>query len=294
LQASHHATAPGVYFQQVADIEIWTATPWEGIATYSDCFKGTYDGNGKKLTYLNTADNADGESLGGLFAATEGAVLKNIILVEPYGEFDQSGTSPAGLLAGAVWDSEVENCHVVGGYIWHDKLSAGSAGLVGEVKSSLIKNCSVDVTIAAATNSADLGGLAAQIYYYGGEPSYIEDCSVAIFVQESTSPGVGGFAGLVSGPAHIKRCSAVGVILPEGDVNTAGGFIARLEQAYYSLDTDPDITIENCYAAVDLISSGQMTDGAWGGFIGQISTSTGYPIRITNCYSAGIVHQEVE
>lgn len=112
------------------------------------CFSGTLDGHGHCITIANSAMDANG--YGGLFATTNGAVIKNLIVKGNIGNVTAFG----GALAADATNTEFANCEssVIITATGHD---AVTGGLVGRMDGGSVYNC----ISYASINAAKAGGL---------------------------------------------------------------------------------------------------------------------------------------
>ncbi|MDR0863493.1 MAG: hypothetical protein LBO74_01000 [Candidatus Symbiothrix sp.] len=217
------AGTAGLYFEQTADIDLGgEATPWEPISHFSDSsFKGTYNGNGKKITniYINTTGASDGQQ-------------------EYFGLFGVVGV-------GAV----IQDVHIVGGSITvtENGGSVYAAGVVGRVNGNdvWILNCSNSANVTSTANSGAAGGIVGRIDGDGG----------IVFSSYNTgnvSSGqyTGGIVGRgYAGSATIQDCYSVGNISSTGSDSPYAGGIAGYVYTSGTSTAPSFYTVEKCYAA---------------------------------------------
>ena len=163
-------TYEGKYFKQTADIDLNNETNWTPIGTVTNDgkdarpFKGTFDGDGYKITKLKVTGNSDNA---GLFGNVWGATIQNCNVT---GEIE--GNNFVGGIVGSTGkNTKILNCSFQGD-VKGNECVGGSAGWgVGK-----IKNCYALADVTAA--SAGAGGIAGKAYgvtiencYYGGKVS---------------------------------------------------------------------------------------------------------------------------
>ena len=136
------------------DVEL--TDTWTPVGTSSEPFKGTFDGNGHKITGLKI--NA-GSYIGLFGYVGEGAEIKNVNLVGA----SVSGESRVGALIGRiVGDAAVSNCSVdsASKVVGSD---SNTGGLIGEAIGNITVNLDHLTNHAAVSNKADANSRAAGI-----------------------------------------------------------------------------------------------------------------------------------
>jgi len=166
----------------------------------SNCFRGTFDGNGKKITGLET----EGLVYVGLFGALHGAV-KNLGVEGA----DVKGTTCVGIIAGrVVTGNGITNCYTTGA------VAGGMfvGGIAGTLDGGNATGCysAANVTV---TDTGYAGGIAGDLSSY----SRITDCYSTGVISGTAS--VGGIAGECRGP--ISNCYSTGEV--KGTGNNVGG-----------------------------------------------------------------------
>ncbi len=230
----------GAHYIQAANIEAWDTWQWfptgdenylgwTPIGNWDQPFSGVYDGGDFKIEglYLNRPD----DETGGLFGATEGAVIKNLGIDGA----EITSLSSAGIMAGAAVESELTNCFVVG-TVTGSGNSIG--GFVGQTNNAVLTNIRSEVTVSGSAYTGGLIGYASH--------STITGCfSLSVVNGVSNS---GGLVGVLNRGELTNSYSYGSVTGP----NTAGGF-AGLNQGG---------TIINCYSAAEIYGSAR-------GFLGN-------------------------
>jgi pimeloyl-ACP methyl ester carboxylesterase len=208
---------------------------WKPIGNgYSDWFRGTFDGQGFKITRLYCRRPT--EAYAAFFAVTiDNATVKNIKL-------------------------EYDDCYGEGYKNRGGVASGGVGGIAGE-NAGLIKNCHVYAERMYVTNGNHVAGIAGENYR-----GTIENCSVYGLTEISArgpandSDTVGGIAGENSG--LIRWCSVGADVDLDGDVYGSNG------------DRVGGIVGNNYGQVVECESRAKWTDGDQhiGGIVGEQST----------------------
>ena len=203
------------YFKQTADIDLNNETNWTPIGTVTNDgkdarpFKGTFDGDGYKITKLKVTGNSNNA---GLFGYTQDATIQNCNVT---GEV--SGSSDVGGIVGnADGKTQILSCSFRGDVTGEDSYIGGIAGSAR----GTIKNCYALADVTARIEIA--GGIAGYAYHVT-----IENCYYSGNVPAGNSAG--GIAGFVSG-STIKNCVSLAKSVTDGDcVNRIVGDVSRVE-----------------------------------------------------------------
>lgn len=160
VNSDHDAT--GKTFKQTADITLTAAHTSIGgyFEGKSKCFKGTYDGNNKKISKLTvTASNSNYQ---GLFGYTSKAVIKNVTLAD----CNITGKQYTGGIVGcALSSTTIENCHVNGNINATASDASGHGGIAGSATATSITNCTVTGTISTSVSNDNYGGIVGAANY---------------------------------------------------------------------------------------------------------------------------------
>lgn len=160
VNSDHDAT--GKTFKQTADITLTAAHTSIGgyFEGKSKCFKGTYDGNNKKISKLTvTASNSNYQ---GLFGYTSKAVIKNVTLAD----CNITGKQYTGGIVGcALSSTTIENCHVSGNICATASNASDHGGIVGSATATSITNCTVTGTISTSVSNDNYGGIVGAANY---------------------------------------------------------------------------------------------------------------------------------
>lgn len=205
------------YFKQTADIDLNNEPNWTPIGTVivinngkdARPFKGTFDGDGYKITNLKVTGNSNNA---GLFGYTQDATIKNCNVT---GEV--SGSSDVGGIVGnADGKTQILSCSFRGDVTGEDSYIGGIAGSAR----GTIKNCYALADVTASF--VDAGGIAGYAYHVT-----IENC----YYSGNVSAGndAGGIAGFASG-STIKNCvSLAKSVTGSENVNRILGDVSKVE-----------------------------------------------------------------
>ncbi len=197
------------------------------IGTPSTPFSGTFEGNGKRITYLLLTLSQDNYK--GMFGYINGdnAEVRNLTLVNPQTKYSgQPSSSYCAALAGYIYRGAVTNCHVTGGTIRGFNYVAGLVG----VNYGTISRCS---TRCIVEGNHGVGGLA------GNNAGIIEYSYAQCTVDVGTNKGYGGgLVAKVEKTGQVIRSYARGQLTGNADFN-GGGLVGYLNG-----------TVQNCYSSV--------------------------------------------
>ncbi|MBR4775163.1 MAG: hypothetical protein IK008_03605 [Bacteroidales bacterium] len=302
------------YYRQTADID-YAGGYHEAIGNSNSTpsyFKGTYEGNGYKVSNL-VIRNQQTDKAVGFFgyldsaAHVDGLVLENATV--------NSTTWNNGTVVGCIQGSStvvVENCVVTGGSVTSNNTDNG--GICGKQMSGTIRNCTYQGTVTGTASAKHrVGGIAGQVCAAG---ALVEGCHF-----DGTASGacgnVGGIVGSMYGSAFVKGCSASAATVVEGGSvsdnginiggivgyidNRTGGAVENCEFPgtvkghYYEVGgivgRDQGLVIRSCTfsgsVSSDWDESGAADDtyGRLGGICGHVH-GTGY---VENCTVSGTV-----
>lgn len=204
----------GKYFKQTANIDL-NNEPWTPIGTVinngkdAKPFKGTFDGDGYKITNLKVTGNSNNA---GLFGYTQDATIKNCNVTGEVKGFNDVG----GIVGNADGKTQILSCSFRGDVTGEDSYIGGIAGSAR----GTIKNCYALADVTARIEIA--GGIAGYAYHVT-----IENCYYSGNVPAGNSAG--GIAGFVSG-STIKNCVSLAKSVTDGDcVNRIVGDVSRVE-----------------------------------------------------------------
>ena len=202
------------YFKQTADIDL-NNEPWTPIGTVinngkdAKPFKGTFDGDGYKITNLKVTGNSNNA---GLFGYTQDATIKNCNVTGEVKGFNDVG----GIVGNADGKTQILSCSFRGDVTGEDSYIGGIAGSAR----GTIKNCYALADVTASF--VDAGGIAGYAYHVT-----IENC----YYSGNVSAGndAGGIAGFASG-STIKNCvSLAKSVTGSENVNRILGDVSKVE-----------------------------------------------------------------
>ena len=285
------------------DIDLSGEANWQPIGDdhgveNTHIFKGTFDGQGHTISKLTIHDDEGSSSYAkywdhGLFGATDGATIKNLVLknVDAFTEGYITDTISIGSLIGWMKSGSVINCSVSGSVSAEDTVEY-VGGLIGRIEGNgKIENCSVSVTDKVHGEGAGDSGV-------GGLIGWMDDGSVInCSVSGSVSTGeyvvaVGGLIGNIEGcegsSCSVVNCSFSGSVLGEESVERIGGLIGRLQGNGKVIDCS--VNLEG-----DVKSEGTNTVTSYlGGLIGIITSySDESSCSVINCCVIGNDHSVV-
>ncbi|MBQ2559340.1 MAG: hypothetical protein II565_01930 [Fibrobacter sp.] len=230
------------FFKQTADIALSSA--WSPIGVYGKNslgygnrpFSGTYDGGSKTISGLSISDTT---AYSGLFGLIRGAHVSNLVIKGA----KMNVGSYAGVLAGMMDSSVVENCTIDGAEV---KGKDRVAGLTGEATYVTVTNVAISGSVsgensvagiigrmqngtlttlsnkAAVTGKSTVGGIVGASASVGGE-SVIT--SVLNYGTVTGTKDVGGLAATMS-MTKMERSGNYGeVTASESQLGSAGGVV---------------------------------------------------------------------
>ena len=212
--ANSGVTYKDKHFKLTANIDL-KKEEWTPIGTVinngkdAKPFKGTFDGDGYKITNLKVTGNSNNA---GLFGYTQDATIKNCNVTGEVKGFNDVG----GIVGNADGKTQILSCSFRGDVTGEDSYIGGIAGSAR----GTIKNCYALADVTARIEIA--GGIAGYAYHVT-----IENCYYSGNVPAGNSAG--GIAGFVSG-STIKNCVSLAKSVTDGDcVNRIVGDVSRVE-----------------------------------------------------------------
>lgn len=228
VNSGHDAT--GKTFKQNANITLTAAHTsiggyFEGNSRY---FKGTYDGNNKKISELTVT--APYSNYQGLFGNTQKAVIKNVTLAN----CNITGKQCTGGIVGyASASTAIENCHVRGNILATASNASDHGGIVGSATATSITNCTVTGTISTSVSNDNYGGIVGVANY----DVTITSCENATNIS-GDGQNHGGIVGRDnSGSNKFKYCLNTGVVNGNQFVGAIAGerySPSNFDHCYYS------------------------------------------------------------
>lgn len=230
VNSGHDAT--GKTFKQNANITLTAAHTsiggyFEGNSRY---FKGTYDGNNKKISELTVT--APYSNYQGLFGNTQKAVIKNVTLAN----CNITGKQCTGGIVGyASASTAIENCHVRGNILATASNASDHGGIVGSATATSITNCTVTGTgtISTSVSNDNYGGIVGAANY----DVVITSCENAAKISGDGQKH-GGIVGRDNnGSNKFKYCLNTGVVKGNQYVGAIAGerySPSNFDHCYYS------------------------------------------------------------
>ena len=201
---------------------------WKPIGDYTNEFTGSFDGNGYRISGINSADY----EVAGLFGYIEYANISNVgVLVG-----DISSSSSSGGLVGSAYNSQITNSYVVvtGGVSSSGDSYTYAGGLVGEAYNSQITNSYA--VVAGGVLSSSL------------PPS---SSSSRSFIA-SYAGGLVGFAG--RSPIINSYAVVAGGISSTSESSFAGGLVGAADNRINFYDRSDDSGISGSYYSARRVS----------------------------------------
>ena len=309
----------GVYYKLMSDIDMteWIAENnptqgWQPIGNKTNKFKGTFLGNGKKISGLTVSrESAD---YVGLFGYIYNATISDL---EVDGQI--IGNNYVGGIVGKSYNSTASKCSFngnisglgdcVGGITgnslndtYSDCIYKGDingkynvGGFAGSIESSTINNFSATGNISGTkfiggfagvilenskvSNIEAIGNISATDNYIGGCVAFVQnDVKISSALHNGNIIGadnVGGFIGYYNTATTsnpISNCKHIGKISGKENV---GGLIGNINRGL------AERTISNCYAIGDIVASNNNV----GGLVGYINSESA--TTISDSYYSG-------
>ncbi len=207
----------GKIVKLAADLDVSSVSPWAPIGTSDKPFKGTFEGNGHKITGLHLNGSQDYQGLFGYVnrGTVENLTLEGVTCDEGSGEY-------VGGLCGYYYDgSTISNCTVTG------NINSGRyvGGIAAGGFSSKFSNCMFDGSVTASGDR--VGGICA-------DGDAISNCTVTGDINGNNE--VGGICGYSSsGTVTISNCTFSGTVT--GSDYSVGGICG---------DSNGNVNISNC------------------------------------------------
>ena len=222
------------------DIDLTDKTLSMGLsATSSERFKGTFDGNGKKITNLSLSSATNI----GLFAYTEGATIKNLTIDGVVGDYSTGrASSSIGALIGCAEKTTIENVTV--NNVKFDIQGNTSAeinvgGIIGKAEKSTFTNVkATDVNITLSRSRLKINaGLFSGVLTGKSVKTVSEDSDQTLLANKCSASGkiiatmyypssegythIGGFSGDISTQSLVTDCYSTGSILITKDTTSS-------------------------------------------------------------------------
>jgi len=255
------------HYIQTADIDLSSYDPWTPI----DSFRGSYNGNGYKITGLKCEGTWPAGNNLGLFGYCQDAKFKNITIDNA----SITGESVLGILCGELYEDtpntvEVENCHVSGIV---NGTGSRQGGLMGALTlytrtdgGASVQYCTAEADVEGTGTGGMVGALIG--YWY----AFVDNGSPGAIVRRCSSSGsaksrerTGGLIGRLQG-GILRECASTGNAEATVADKPAGGLAGITLTA---------AVIEDCYA------HGEAVGDIPGGLVGDLDGTT----IVRRCYS---------
>lgn len=225
------------------DIDMGT-TSWEPIGISEEkCFKGTFDGDGHRLTGDITFVN-ETEGVFGLFGyVRDGAVIKNVTTAY-----------------------RIETDQVT--------LEATLGSIVADAAGAIIENCinTSDITFGEEATLQYLGGIAGKLADNAKVVACRNDGNIGGSNNNVKGGHIGGIAGSVIFGASVVGCAYMGMTVkttadPESAVGYSAGSICGTSENITACWSDAyqmeDASSDRCGTIVGMLAGGPMTNCYW-------------------------------
>ncbi|MDF9831366.1 GLUG motif-containing protein [Parabacteroides sp. PF5-6] len=283
----------GKTVELVADIDLKDVTDWTPIGINNVAFNGTFNGNGHTISNLKISED-NPYYFRGLFGELDGATIKDLILKDvlieknndPVVVPDDNKRIATGALVAFMYNSTIENCHVISGTIYASVLTVddsevNTGGLIGYLNNNVENNISL-----CSNNAKVISDEMSKSSYVGGligvsAKGAVDRC----FNQgEITTKGateiqnVGGLVGAAGSNSNIINSYNVGNIVVEADTKVYTGGIAGYTT---------NMMIAFCYSYAD-ITGGTSANSSTGGIVGFLDNAgIGFSLSLSEKLTGG-------
>lgn len=265
----------GVYYQQTADIDFESNDITDNmIGTSTVPFKGTYDGNGKKLQNVSISAAADNA---GVFGYVDGGTIKKLTVSGSIA----SSKNNVGAIVGQMADGTISGC--ASSAIIDASSSARVGGIVGYMVTGTIGSSdgtptSKDQGTAFSANGCVNTGAITGKQHVGGIVGQMGNGLVSICRNAANvtadAYNAGGIVGYMQG-GTIRLCYSKNAVTISGPYQIGG-------LAGYVATTNP-IVIINSSSKSNVTSTGYDTYfGAVGGLVGCMASNGGKTCALAN------------
>jgi hypothetical protein len=178
-------------------------------------FTGLYNGTVHSITGLRM----NGNTLGGLFGTTDGAVITDLII----NDADVKASTNAGVLVGRATDTVIKNITINSAKVEATEFGGAAGGVAGVARSTNFEN----IAINSADIITNLDATKATVEVAGGVAG-ITDGLVKNVTLTDVSVTAGTFAGGVAGSVRDDALNVINVTV-DADVNAdyAGGVVGQ-------------------------------------------------------------------
>lgn len=237
---------PAAYYKVINDFSASDYGLWNSIPS----FTGTLDGDNHTISGLSfNGDN----TLVGIFAATEEATIKNLIIESPKADLTDNA-STVGLVVADAMTTTISNVHIKNATINSESNTTSAIGCIagGANLTCVISECSATDFNINTPNATNIGGIAG----FTRTSSNINACAVNGSIVADNA--IGGIAGETSTDCAVTNCN---IDIDINGKNTIGGVVGSADRG----------GIHACYVKGSLTA----TEEDWGGYyrVGGIAGS---------------------
>ncbi|MGD8777654.1 MAG: T9SS type A sorting domain-containing protein [Ignavibacteria bacterium] len=245
-------------------------------------FKGSYDGNGYKITnlYINRPDDNYVGFFGMVYPYSSPGSLSNIVMEN----VDITGYSCVGGIAGRMTGT-IENCYVIDGNVSGYSIVGGLFGYNNNQSTSSISKCFSGADVSGTSDA--IGGL------IGSTVEPPSECYSTGNVSGVRNTGglIGNIYIYSSDTEILSNCYSLGdVTRSSGTYTSFGAFIGYVninKEEEFGEEEVGDLTIENCYS-IGNVNCGSETDK---GFVGELYSDGGTPTYTNNFFDSQVSNQ---
>lgn len=281
---------------------------WKPLGDHwNSTFKGTFDGNNKKIINLqiNDAINTDRDT--GLFGYNSG-IIKNVIISDSHIASTSYPSNIGCIIGQNEYKGIVENCITI-----NSKLTSSAGDAIGGIvgyNEGIIRGCTNQATITSST-AARVGGICGSNAGGGSLIGLIQCCNnsgkITLGAPSEQGARVGGIAGSNGSESIIEYSANTGAVYANAESALVGGIAGELygtiQQCYNTgsvevttkntvyaggiLGLNESGTIENSYntASVSGVRTGYSGDVYVGGIVGKHKSV----LDTLNCYTLGSI-----
>ncbi len=266
-------------------------------------FRGTLNGNGKKLSNLTITNNSTSYLYNGIFPRGNGANVYDLTLENVNTVTNLSGTSQrSGLLFGNVWGgtNNITNVKVIDSGSQGNSTN-GVGGLVGNVQNSTtILNLTQikAVNLKVFNDNSYVGGLVGRIATSGGRVNMIDiDFEGDVYSNITSNTGssyAGGLIGFVRSGAFFSLERAVVEATFQNTLVTASNYLGYTNRYLggiigYNAAVTANVTLDTVYFTGSLYTRIDARRNDVGTVTGQDTTQA----SLTNVYHAYVAYRSV-
>ena len=256
-------------------------------------FKGTFDGNGYTISNLKNEKSVLPDTDLGLFAWTEGAVIKDLTLEDPVVDCAFRG----GVLVGHAKNTTIENVRVHGGKLKIQPANnvvslvtnAGFSGgaIAGSAEGSKLYNCEVRGTEVVNNSTQGVGALGGEGLYMGGIIGSATGGTVIEYCRVDDGRQLDGDGNYQMVESTVRNEYDVAVGALGGKAIYAGGIAGELKSGSKIIDS---YSTAEVYAYCGTYVSVGAGNVAYAG--GVVAEMYGGSCEVIRSHYAGNIHTE--